>query len=124
MKKILLILLVIASVSCVRQVVNQDVTFLDHHSFADVWEASILAIADIDFTIASMDRSAGFISAESGPRLFEDLPPRLSILIKEMDGKIRVDCRVLQKDQFIDLGGHGRKTVQDFMYSLNMNLNL
>ena len=124
MKKILLILLVIALVSCVRQVVNQDVTFLDHHSFDDVWEASIQSVADIDFTIAGMDRAAGFISAESGPRLFEDLPPRLTILIKEMDGKIRVDCRVLQKDQFIDLGGHGRKTVRDFMYSLNMNLNL
>ena len=123
MKKILLILLVIALISCTRQIVNQDVTFLDHHSFDDVWEASILSIADIDFTIASMDRSAGFISAESGPRLFEDLPPRITILIKEMDGKIRVDCRVLQKE-FSDLGGHGRKTVQDFMYSLNMNINL
>ena len=116
--------LFIAPAACVRQVVNQDVTFLDHHSMDEVWAASVRAVADIDFTIASMDRSAGFISAESGPRLFEDLPPRLTILIQEMDGKIRVDCRVLQKDQLIDLGGHGRKTVQDFMYALNMNLNL
>jgi hypothetical protein len=69
-----------------------------------------------------MDKATGFISAESGRRVFESKPPRLSIMIKKMDSRVSVDCRILQKD-FIDLGGHGKKTVRNFMAALNMNLN-
>ena len=126
MKKFLLVLLlallVLLFLSCTKQIINQDMTFLDNHTFDEVWEASIKAVNDIDFTIDSVDKAAGFISAESGMRAFESSPPRLSIMIKEMDGKIRVDCKVLQKEH-IDLAGHGRKTVRNFMTALNMNLN-
>ena len=119
---LLFALLVLIFLSCTQQIVNQDMTFLDNHSFDEVWEASIKAVNDIDFTIDSVDKTAGFISAESGMRVFESSPPRLSIMIKEMNGKVRVNCRVLQKEH-IDLGGHGRKTVRNFMTALNMNLN-
>lgn len=122
MKKFLLASLVLAFLSCTQQIINQDMTFLDNHGFDEVWEASLRAVNDIDFTIDSVDKAAGFISAESGMRVFESSPPRLSIFIKEMNGKVRVDCRVLQKEH-IDLGGHGKKTVRDFMAALNMNLN-
>jgi hypothetical protein len=122
MKKLLLASLVLAFLSCTQQIVNQDTTFLDNHGFDEVWEASLKAVNDIDFTIDSVDKDAGFISAESGMRVFESSPPRLSIFIKEMNGKVRVDCRVLQKEH-IDLGGHGKKTVRNFMTALNMNLN-
>jgi hypothetical protein len=122
MKKFLLASLVLTFLSCTQQIVNQDMTFLDNHGFDEVWEASLKAVNDIDFTIDSVDKTAGFISAESGMRVFESSPPRLSIFIKEMNGKVRVDCRVLQKEH-IDLGGHGKKTVRDFMTALNMNLN-
>lgn len=122
MKKLLLASLFLVSLSCTQQIINHDMTFLDNHGFDEVWEASIKAVNDIDFTIDSVDKAAGFIAAESGMRVFESSPPRLSIMIKEMNGKIRVDCRVLQKEH-IDLGGHGKKTVRDFMTALNMNLN-
>lgn len=122
MKKFLLASLVLAILSCTQQIINQDMTFLDNHGFDEVWEASLKAVNDIDLTIDSVDKAAGFISAESGMRVFESSPPRLSIMIKEMNGKVRVDCRVLQKEH-IDLGGHGKKTVRDFMTALNMNLN-
>lgn len=122
MKKFLLASLVLAFLSCTQQIINQDMTFLDNHGFDEVWEASLKAVNDIDLTIDSVDKAAGFISAESGMRVFESSPPRLSIMIKEMNGKVRVDCRVLQKEH-IDLGGHGKKTVRDFMTALNMNLN-
>ena len=122
MKKLCALLIVFTFLSCTQQIINQDTTFLDNHTFEEVWEASLRAVKDIDFTIDSMDKETGFISAESGRRVFESKPPRLSIMIKEMDSKVSVDCRVLQKE-FIDLGGHGKKTVRNFMTVLNMNLN-
>jgi len=122
MKKFWLVLMFFLFVSCTQQIINQDITFLDNHTFDDVWEASIKAVNDIEFTIDSVDRETGFISAESGKRVFESTPPRLSIMIKEFNGRVRVDCKVLQKE-VIDLAGHGKRTVRDFMAALNMNLN-
>jgi len=122
MKKLWILLIVFSFLSCTQQIINQDTTFLDNQTFEEVWEASVRAVKDIDFTVDSMDKETGFISAESGRRVFESRPPRLSIMIKEMYNKVSVDCRVLQKD-FIDLGGHGKKTVRNFMTALNMNLN-
>jgi hypothetical protein len=122
MKKFMALLIVLTFLSCTQQIINQDTTFLDNHTFDEVWEASVRAVKDIDFTIDSMDKATGFISAESGTRVFESEPPRLSIMIKKMDSKVSVDCRVLQKE-YIDLGGHGKKTVRNFMTALNMNLN-
>ncbi|NOR12481.1 MAG: hypothetical protein GQ545_04435 [Candidatus Aminicenantes bacterium] len=122
MKKLWAVLIVFTFLSCTQQIINQDTTFLDNHTFEEVWKASVRAVKDIDFTIDSMDKETGFISAESGRRVFESRPPRLSIMITEMDSKVSVDCRVLQKE-FIDLGGHGKKTVRNFMTALNMNLN-
>jgi hypothetical protein len=122
MKKWLLTPLLIACLCCTQQVINRDTTFLDNHSFEEIWNASIEAVDDIDFTIASMDKSSGFISAESGPRIFEDNPPHLSITIEEINGKVMVECKVLQKE-FIDIAGHGRRTIKNFLAALNMNLN-
>lgn len=122
MKKFWLILLVFAFASCAEQIINRDMTFLDNHTFDEVWEASIKAVDDIEFTIDSLDKETGFISAESGRRVFESNPPRVSIIITDMNGKVSVDCKVLQKE-YIDLGGHGKKTVRNFMTALNTNLN-
>jgi len=122
MKKFWLILLVFAFASCTEQIINQDMTFLDNHTFDEVWEASIKAVNDIEFTLDSVDKETGFISADSGRRVFERNPPRMSIIIAEMNSKVSVDCKVLQKE-FIDLGGHGMKTVRNFMTALNLNLN-
>ncbi|MCK4931464.1 MAG: hypothetical protein KAT01_04800 [Candidatus Aminicenantes bacterium] len=122
MKKLWIVFIVLTFLSCTKHIINQDTTFLDNHTFEEVWEASVRAVKDIDFTIDSMDKETGFISAESGRRVFESRPPRLSIMITEMDSKVSVDCRVFQKE-FIDLGGHGKKTVRNFMTALNMNLN-
>lgn len=122
MKKLMALLIVLTFLSCTQQIINQDTTFLDNHTFDEVWEASVRAVRDIDFTVDSMDKATGFISAESGKRVFESESPRLSIMIKKMDSRISVDCRVLQKE-FIDLAGHGKRTVRNFMAALNMNLN-
>ena len=124
MKKFWLILVVLALVSCVKQTIKQEATFLENHTFEEVWNASIKAINDIEFTADSMDKEAGFIAAERGRKAFvENAPPRLSVMIKEVGGKVYVDCKVLQKNQYIDLGGTGRKTVRNFMIALNQNLN-
>ena len=116
------VLIVLTFISCTQQIIHQDMAFLENHTFDEVWEASIKAVDDIDFTIDSTDKVAGFISAESGTRVFESVPPRLSIMIKDIDGKVHVECKVLQKE-FVDLRGHGGKTVRDFMKALNVNLN-
>ena len=125
MKKILLVILVIllflALVSCIRQTVKTESRFLDDYTFEEVWRASIRAVNDIDFTIDGTDKAAGFIGAESGPPPGQDFPPRLSIMITETRGRIYINCKVLQKE-FIDLFGHGRKTVRKFMAALNRNL--
>jgi len=124
MKKFWLILVVLVLVSCVKQTIKQEATFLENHTFDEVWNASIKAINDIEFTVDSMDKEAGFIAAERGRKAFvENAPPRLSVMIKEVGGKVYVDCKVLQKNQYIDLGGTGRKTVRNFMIALNQNLN-
>ncbi len=124
MKKFWLILVVLVLVSCVKQTIKQETTFLENHTFEEVWNASIKAINDIEFTVDSMDKEAGFIAAERGKKAFlEKAPPRLSVMIKEVGGKVYVDCKVLQKDQFIDLGGTGKKAVRNFMIALNQNLN-
>lgn len=123
MKKLLMILLVLALVCCVNQTVRTGATFLDDHTFDEVWAASIKAVNDIDFTIDSVDIEAGFIGAESGRHIGQDAPPRLSIMITEARGRVYVDCKVLQKEQYIDIFGHGKKTIRKFMTALNMNLN-
>lgn len=124
MKKFWLILVVLVLVSCVKQTIKQEATFLENHTFEEVWNASIKAINDIEFTVDSMDKEAGFIAAERGKKAFlEKAPPRLAVMIKEVGGKVYVDCKVLQKNQYIDIGGTGKKTVRNFMIALNQNLN-
>lgn len=122
MKKILVVLLALAMVSCIRQTINTESRFLDSYAFDDVWQASIRAVNDIGFTIDSLDIKAGFIGAESGTHIGQEVPPRLSIFITEVRGRVYVDCKVLQKEQFIDIFGHGERTVRRFMAALNMNL--
>jgi hypothetical protein len=127
MKKILLVafvaILVLFLVSCIRQTVKTESRFLDDHTFEEVWRASIRAVNDIDFTIDSMDKAAGFIGAESGTHIGQEVPPRLSIMITESRGRVYVNCRVLHKEEYIDLFGHGRRTVRKFMAALNRNLS-
>lgn len=125
MKKILLVVLVVLLalflVSCVRQTVKRESRFLDDYTFEEVWKASIRAVNDIDFTVDSLDKDAGFIGAESGPPIGQDLPARLSIMITETRGRVYINCKVLHKE-YIDLFGHGRRTVRRFMTALNRNL--
>ncbi len=123
MKKFWLILVVLALVSCVKQTIKQETTFLENHDFEEVWSASIKAINDIKFVVDSMDKDAGFIAADRGRHLFEKAPPRLSVMIKEVGGKVYVDCKVLTKEQYVDIGDTGRKTVRKFIIALNQNLN-
>lgn len=124
MKKVLLTILVLAGVACVHQTVNTETTFLKNRTFEEVWEASIKAVNDIEFTIDSIDKQAGFIGAERGSHpLGGDAPPRLSIMVKKYDRDVSVDCKVLQKEQFIDALGMGKKIVRKFMIALNQNLN-
>lgn len=123
MKKFWLILVVLVLVSCVKQTIKQEATFLENHTFEEVWNASIKAVNDIRFIVDSMDKEAGFIAAERGRHVFEKAPPRLSVMIKEVGGKYYVDCKVLQKEQYVDIGGIGIKTVRNFMIALNQNLN-
>ena len=124
MKKFWVILVVLALVSCVKQTIKQETTFLENHTFEEVWDASIKAIDDIEFIVDSMDKDAGFIAAERARHLFEKASPRLSVMIKEVGGKVYVDCKVLKKDQYIDIGGTGKKAVRNFMIALNQNLNM
>ncbi len=123
MKKFWLILVILVLVSCVKQTIKQETTFLENHTFEEVWNASIKAINDIEFTTDSMDKEAGFIGAERGRHVFEKAPTRLAIMIKEIGGKVYVDCKVLQKNQVIDIGGRAKKAVRNFMIALNQNLN-
>jgi len=123
MKKFWLILVILVLVSCVKQTIKQEATFLENHTFEEVWNASIKAINDIEFTVDSMDKEAGFIAAERGRHVFEKAPPRLSVMIKEVGGQVYVECKVLQKEQYVDLGGIGKKTVRNFMIALNQYLN-
>lgn len=122
MKKLWLVLLVLAFVCCTRQIINQDATFLHNKTFNEVWEACIKAVNDIDFTIHSLNKEAGFISAESGQYVTQKAPPHLAIMIKEVGGKVSVNCKVLQKE-YIDIFGYGKKTVDKFMGALNLNLH-
>lgn len=123
MKKLFLVLPILTLVCCVNQTINTGSTFLDGHSFNEVWMATIRAVNDIDFTIDSLDKEAGFIGAESGRYIGQDAPPRLSIMISESRGRVYVDCKVLQKEQYIDIFGHGKRTIRKFMTALNLNLN-
>ena len=123
MKKYLLAVMILTCLSCINQTVNTESTFLDGHTYEEVWEASIKAVNEIDFTIDGMDIEAGFIGAESGPHILSgDGATRLSIMIRESGDRVSLDCKVLQKEQFIDLFGVGKKIVRDFLIALNQNL--
>jgi hypothetical protein len=122
MKKFWVILLALVFISCVKQTIKQEATFLENHTFEEVWNASIKAINDIKFIVDSMDKDAGFIAAERGRHVFEKAPPRLAVMIKEVGANVYVDCKVLKKE-LVDIGGTGRKTVRNFMIALNQNLN-
>jgi hypothetical protein len=123
MKKMLFVLLALALVSCVRQTIKLESRFLDNYSFDEVWRASIKAVTDIGFTIDSIDSETGFIGAESGRHIGQKVPPRLAIFIAKSNGRVNVDCKFLQKEQFFDIFGHGERTIRKFMTALNMNLN-
>ena len=123
MKKILVILMILAAAACIRQTVHHTSTYLDGHSFEEVWGASIKAVYDISFTIDSMDQKAGFISAESGTHIGQQDPPRFTVMIIDNRGKVFVECRMLQKE-FFDILGHGKRTTRQFLTALNSNLNL
>lgn len=118
----ILALLVLLSVTCTQQIIKQEMSFFENHTFNEVWEASIKAVNDIEFTIDSLDKDVGFIAAEGGRRAGQHAPPRLAIMIKEVGGKISVDFKIFQKD-YIDVFGHSKKTVRKFMTALNLNLN-
>lgn len=124
MKKILLPLLISIFVSCAIQTVKTETSYWRNKTFEEVWEASIEAVNDIEFTVDSLDREAGFIGAESGKYVFGgDAPPRLSIMIREIDGRVSVDCKVLQKEQLVDIFGIGKKIMREFMIALQQNLS-
>lgn len=109
--------------ACIQQSVRHEAVFYEDFYYDDIWQAAIRAVNDIDFTIYSMDRASGFIGAESGKHIGQEAPPRLSILISESRGRIYVDCKVLQKEQYLDILGHGRRIVRSFMTALNHNLH-
>jgi hypothetical protein len=111
-------------ISCVKQPIKQEATFLENYTFEEVWIASIKAIEDIEFIVDSVDKNAGFIAVERGRQFFEKSPPRLSVMIKEVGGKVYVDCKALKKEQYIDIGGTAKKAVRKFMIALNQNLNM
>lgn len=123
MKKYFVILLTLVLSACIQQTVRHEVTFYEDFYYDDIWRAAIHAVNDIDFTIYSMDRASGFIGAESGKHIGQDAAPRISILITESKGRVYVDCKVLQKEQFVDVLGHGRRIVRNFMAALNHNLH-
>lgn len=123
MKKTLILLMILGSVACIKQTVHHTSTYLDGHSYREVWSASLRAIHDIDFTVDSVDRASGFISAESGPYIGQEIPPRLTVMIGQSRGRVFVECRMLQKDQYIDIFGHGKRTIRRFFRALDMNLN-
>ncbi len=124
MKKFWLSLLVLAFVSCAIQTVKTETSYWQNRTFDEVWDASIQAVNDIEFTIDSIDRDTGFIGAESGTYVLGgDFPPRISIMIREFGDSISVDCKVLQKEQFVDILGVGKKIVREFMIALGQNLS-
>ncbi len=109
--------------SCAIQTVKTDTHYWRNRTFDEVWEASIDAVNDIEFTIDSIDRETGFIGAESGRYVLGgDAPPRLSIMIRKFDDGVSVNCKVLQKEQLVDIFGIGKKIVREFMIALNQNL--
>lgn len=124
MKKLWLVLLMLSAAACIQQTVHQKASFIDNRSFDEVWDATIKAVYDIKFTVDSLDRESGFISALRGKDVLQEAPPRLSILISDLEGKIFIDCKVLQQDQFFDLLGHGNRTIRNLYSALNANLNL
>ena len=124
MKRIWLLVFILMAVSCIQQTINQDVNLLQDYSFDEVWEASIRAVNDIGFTIDSVDKESGFISAESGQHVLQNAPPRMSIMITSSNGKVYVDCKLLQKEQFFDLFGIGQNTVRKFRNALYSNLGV
>ena len=125
MKRLMLDILVLACVSCAIQTVKTETRLFQDRNFDEVWDASIAAVNDIEFTIDSLDRQTGFIGAESGRYVLGgDAPPRLSIMIREFDNSVSVDCKVLQKEQLVDLFGIGKKIVREFMTALNRNLSV
>jgi len=110
--------------SCAIQTVKTETSYWRNRTFDEVWDASIEAVNDIEFTIDSIDKETGFIGAESGRYVGGgDAPPRLSIMIREFDDRVSVDCKVLQKEQLVDIFGIGKKIVRKFMIALNQNLS-
>jgi hypothetical protein len=44
-------------------------------------------------------------------------------MVREYSDSISVDCKVLQKEQLIDIFGIGKKIKREFMMALSQNLN-
>ena len=83
MKKFGILIIIIFCASCINQTVRHERLFYEDFHFEDIWRASIRAVNDIGFTVYSTDKAAGFIGAESGTHIGQEVPPRISILITE-----------------------------------------
>jgi hypothetical protein len=109
--------------ACLRPPVHTSATEFDSFSFDEVWAASLRALHDIDFIPYTVDRRAGYITAEMGHlMILHDVPPQISILISREYGKTFVDCKVTQLDQYVDIFGLNKKITRNFYMALHDRL--
>ena len=123
LSKAVVLLPILMLAGCMHQRINVRSLSFEGLSYHQIWNAALRAVHDIDFVIYAVDERAGFIGAEGGRQIYQDVPPRLSIFITEDYGRVYVDCKVHQPEQLIDFFGYGRRTVRHFFAALNMNLH-
>lgn len=81
----------------------QETKFYDRFTFDIVWAAALRAVDDLEYAIRKEIKESGFIYAQAknnpDPR---NLPGHLNVYIRDIDGRVRVNCHAIIPGQETD----------------------
>ncbi len=100
----------------------QETKFFDNFTLDAVWAAVLLAIDDLEFAIQKDIKESGFIYAQAktnpDPRY---LPPHLNVYVREVSGRISVNCHAVIPGRETDLQASS-SIVKQFFTALAIHL--
>ena len=114
--------LLVLSGACIKPPVHTTVATYEGYRLDEVWNAALRALHDIDFMPYEIDRHSGIITAQSGRLYIPDTQPHISLIITREYGKVYVDCKVRQYDQYVDVFGLNKKISRSFYSALSERL--
>lgn len=111
----LLVTLFLAGCASVQDTHQESISF--DRGFEETWQAAMIAVSNIGFTVRNTDKDSGIIYAQGGRNLFtQNEPPQMNIIVRRNDGdnQTTVTANAVQAGQMFDWGA-GKGNTEDFL---------